>query len=344
MADSLNVAIVGYGMAGKVFHAPLIQATAGLDLTVVVSSDAAKVHADLPDVRVVADLDSVLHDDAIDLVVIATPDHLHAEQAMAVLRAGKNVVIDKPFAPKLSEARAVAVCAVECGGQVSIFQNRRWDADFLTVKRLIAENALGEIVQFESHFDRYRPVIKDGWKGERDAGLWQDLGPHLIDQAYHLFGMPKAVFADFAAQRNGASAPDYFHAVLRYSNLRVILHSSQSTMNSNLRFAVHGTKGSYIKHGLDSQEDQSIAGLRPADADWGLDPVQGVLTQIKDGIVTDAFIENERGNSPAFYAGVRDAIFGHGDNPVPPEQALAVMEIIDAGITSARERREILLG
>jgi predicted dehydrogenase len=340
----LNVALVGYGMAGKVFHAPLIEATSGLVLRTVVSSDPHKVTVDLPDVRVVGALNTALKDDTIDLVVIATPDHLHTEQALAALDAGKHVVIDKPFATNLDDAQKVAARAAECGRTLTIFQNRRWDADFLTIKKLIAEGTFGEIVQFESHFDRLRPVVATQWKDRREAGLWQDLGPHLVDQALHLFGMPDAVFADISTQRQNAQAPDYAHVLLRYPKLRVILHMTQCTHASGLRFAIHGMRGSYIKHGLDVQEDQSKQGIKPDHPNWGTDTNAGVLTTLaNNGAFQEKTIINERGNSPAFYAGVRDTLLGRRENPVLPKEALNVMTILDAGRISTAERREIAL-
>jgi predicted dehydrogenase len=331
MSDALRVAVVGYGLAGKIFHAPLIRATEGLELAAIVSSDAAKVHADLPDVAVVADYASILQDTSIDLIVLGTPDHLHAPQALAALDAGKAVVIDKPFAPTLAEAQAVAARAAERGALLSIFHNRRWDADFLTIKRLIAEGELGEIVQFESHFDRYRAEISDRWKDQRAGGVWQDLGPHLVDQAVQLFGMPDAVFGDIIMQKTDGTGADYAHVVLRYGTMRVILHMSQATQAHGLRFAVHGTAGSFIKHGLDPQEDQTKAGMVPSDPRWGVDTNPGVLTRIgKDGVAKNQSVTSERGNSTAYYAAVRDALRGVGTNPVPPQQALDVMAILDA--------------
>ncbi len=341
----LQVALIGYGLAGKVFHAPLIKATPGLNLKHVIASDQAKVHADWPEVAVSARLEDVLADPATDLVVIATPDHLHKPQALAALQAGKHVVVDKPLAPSLADAREIAACAAAQNRVLAVFHNRRWDADFLTLQRLISEGALGEIVQFESHFDRLRPVSQDRWKDHRAAGLWQDLGPHLVDQALQLFGMPIAVFADLATQREGGPAPDYAHVLLRYPRTRAILHMSQSTHASSLRFAVHGTAGSYIKHGLDHQEDQSKDGMTPDDARWGADPEPGALTRFQaDGALTDTVVPNARGDYLQFYATLAKAIRGEAPDPVPPDQALAVMTIIEAGRISTAERREILIG
>lgn len=339
----IGVAVVGYGLAGQTFHAPLIAATPGLTLTAVVSSRPEAVHADHLDVAVLPDLDAALARDDISLIVVATPDALHAEQSIAALKAGKSVVVDKPFAATLEQAEAVAAVAAEAPGVFSVFQNRRWDADFLTLRRLIAEGALGDVAVFESHFDRFRPAVTDRWKDKRDGGVWADLGPHLIDQAVQLFGPPLAVYADLQAQRQGATAIDYAHVLLRYDRLRVILNMSHLAAEASLRYVVHGTGGSFIKHGLDAQESQSKAGLRPGHPDWGLDPSPGVLTKQIDGQTRRTTPAPERGDYPAFYAAVRDAIRGEGPPPVPAAQALTVMRILDAGLRSAAEAREVSL-
>ena len=341
----LNVALVGYGFVGKTFHAPLIVATPGLVLHTVVSSDLVKVLADHPGAKVAPDLAAALADPAIDLVVIATPDPLHAPQAHAALDAGKNVVIDKPFAVTLDEARAVADHATRAGKLLSIFHNRRWDSDFLTLKALIADGSLGEIVQYESHFDRFRPVVRDRWREAPGAGALLDLGPHLIDQALKLFGPPTAVFADLAIQKDGGKAPDYFHLLLRYPRLRVLLHASQMTVASDLRMAVHGTRGSFVKQGLDPQEDALKAGIVPGSEGWGVDPRPGTLTTPApdsggDGVARRV-IAGAPGDYLAYYAAIRDALSGHGANPAPPEEALAVMELIDLAARSAAEGREL---
>jgi predicted dehydrogenase len=339
----IGVAVVGYGLAGQTFHAPLIAATPGLHLTAVVSSRPDAVHTDLPEVAVLPDLDAALARDDIGLIVVATPDALHAEQSIAALKAGKSVVVDKPFAATLADAQAVAAVAAEAPGVFSVFQNRRWDADFLTLRRLIADGELGDIAVFESHYDRFRPTVTDRWKDQRDGGVWADLGPHLIDQAVQLFGAPQGVYADLQAQRVGATAIDYAHVLLRYDRLRVILNMSHLAAEASLRYVLHGTGGSYIKHGLDAQEGQSKAGLRPGDPDWGLDPSPGVLTKQIDGQTLRTTPPPERGAYPAFYAAVRDAILGKGPPPVPADQALTVMRILDAGLRSAPEGREVSL-
>ena len=338
---AIGVGLIGYGLAGRAFHAPYVRVTPGMDLRAVVTRDAAKVHADLPGMRVVPDVDALLAEPGIDLVVVASPDALHAEHAIAALGAGKHVLIDKPFATSLADARGIKAAAEAAGRSVTVFQNRRWDADFRTVQRLIAEDALGDIVQFESHFDRWRPVPTGLWKEEREGGAWLDLGPHLVDQALVLFGRPDAIALDLAALRDGSPSPDYFHALLRYPRHRVILHATKLAAQFGLRFAVHGTRASWIKHGSDPQEAATLSGRAPAGEDWGLDPIEGMLTAGGDD--TPAPVPNERGDYRAFWQALAAAIRSEGANPVPADQAIAVMEVLEAGLRSAASRTEVAL-
>ncbi len=343
MTAPLQVALVGYGFVGKTFHAPLIASVGGLALHSVVSSNPVAVRADFPEARVTPYLADVLADPAVDLVVIATPNALHASQSHAALDAGKHVVVDKPFTVSVAEAEAVRAHAGQAGRVLSVFHNRRYDADFLTLRSLIADDALGTVTQFESHFDRFRPDVRDRWR-ERSgpgAGLWYDLGPHLIDQVLQLFGQPLGITADIAMQRAGAATDDYFHALLRYPRLRVILHASTLMAASALRFSVHGTRGSFVKLGLDSQEDALKAGRTPGDAMWGHDARPGTLTSIEGEGITTRSVPGEPGDYRRYYAAVRDAIHGVGPNPVPAADALAVMRLIEAGISSASQRREV---
>jgi predicted dehydrogenase len=349
ISPPLNVALVGYGYVGKTFHAPLIAATPGFALHTVVSSDPAKVAADFPAARVVAELSEALADPAIDLVVIATPNALHAPQAIAALAAGKHVVVDKPFALDAAQARTVADAAKSAGKLLTVFHNRRWDSDFQTVQRLIAEGMLGEVVQYESHFDRFRPQVRDRWRERAGpgSGAWMDLGPHLLDQALVLFGEPLAIAADIGTQRAGANgqvgADDYFHVTLRYPVLRVILHGSLLTAASDLRMAVHGTKASYVKHGLDPQEAQLKAGMTPGASGWGRDSRHGVLTTVENDIQVHTDVRPEVTGYRQFYAGVREAILHGAPSPVPVEEALRVMALLELAQRASHERREIPL-
>lgn len=345
MGTHLNVALVGYGFVGKVFHAPLIHATPGLRLHAVVSRDATKVHRDWPDAVVVADPLMAFTDPAVDVVVIASPNASHAPLAMAALGEGKHVVVDKPFTITLHEAHDVVAAASRAGRVVSVFQNRRWDADFLTVQRLVGDGTLGRIAEFHSHFDRFRPVVQDRWR-EHDApggGLWYDLGPHLIDQALQLFGMPEAISVDIARLRDGAQAPDYVHATLRYPTLRVHLHAGTLVAGNGLRFAVHGTRGSYLKHGLDVQEDQLRAGVVPGAPGWGVDTRAGELVCEREGRLVAEVAHAEAGDYRRYYAAVRDAVLQGSAPPVTPQQALDVMRLIELGVRSSEERREMVV-
>ena len=343
MEPTLNVALVGYGLVGKVFHAPLIRHTPGLQLHTVVSSDAAKVHADDAGMRVVADAGMAFADPDIDLVVIAAPNTVHAALANAALAAGKHVVVDKPFTITSQEARQVIAHAARARRVVSVFQNRRWDSDFLTVQQLIVDGVLGEIAEFHSHFDRHRPVVADRWR-ERDqpgSGLWYDLGPHLLDQALQVFGMPLAVMADIAMQRDGAQVADYFHVLLCYPTLRVVLHAGSLVPANGLRFAMHGTHGSYLKHGLDVQESALREGGIPGQTQWGVDPRLGELHTATDYGVQMARLPGIAGDYRHYYIAMRDAIVHGNPAPVTSTQALQVMAMLEWGVQSALERREI---
>ena len=282
-----------------------------------VTSQAGALAAAWPSARPVATLDEALADPAVGPVVIATPNALHAPQAIAALEAGKAVVIDKPFALDLVEARSVAALAEARGLLLSVFHNRRRDADFLALKAELASGRLGPIHTFESHFDRFRPDVRDRWR-ERDepgGGVWHDLGPHLIDQALVLFGRPLGITCDLAVLREGGQAIDWAHAVLRYTDKRVILHADMTSPAPGLRFAVHGAKASWLKSGLDAQEDQLKAGQPVGGPGWGVDPSPAVRI---DGLT-----------------GRRETV------PGPPGEALAVMAVLEAGIESDRRRAEV---
>ena len=339
----LNVALVGYGYVGKTFHAPLIAATPGLALHTVVSSDPAKVAADFPDARVVAELETALAVPAIDLVVIATPNALHAPQAIAALQVAKHVVVDKPFALDADQARQMAEAAQRAGKLLAVFHNRRWASDFLTLQRLIDDGTLGQVVQYESHFDRFRPVVRDRWRERAGpgSGAWMDLGPHLLDQALVLFGEPLGISADIGVQRDGAGADDYFHVTLRYPTLRVILHGSLLTAASDLRLAVHGTGGSFLKHGLDPQEGQLKAGMVPGADGYGVDSRPGALTTVENETQVRAEVSPVPSDYRAFYAGVRDAIRDGAPSPVPVEEALRVMDLLALARAASDQRREL---
>jgi predicted dehydrogenase len=343
MTDTpMRAGLIGYGFSGKTFHAPLITSVAGLELATVASSDAAKVHADLPDVAVEPDALAVVNSDAIDLVVVATPNDTHAPIARAAIEAGKHVVVDKPFTLDMAEARELIALAERKGVLLSVFHNRRWDSDFLTIRQAIADGLVGNVTHFESHIDRFRPQVRDRWRerGGAGSGLWFDLGPHLVDQALQLFGLPDRVQVNLAKQRTGGMSDDWAHAVLDYGERRVILHASMLSAGGSARFVVHGNAGSVLKSRADIQEDQLRAGMRPGAPRWGEDPDPLV---VYDANGSRREIPALPGDQRNYYCGIVHALGGDPLNLVTPIQALAVMAVIEAGFKSAREKSSATL-
>jgi predicted dehydrogenase len=349
------VALVGYGGAGRIFHAPLITGVPGLTLACIVTRQKESVAQDWPQTICVATAAEAFADVSIDLVVIATPNASHFELAKSALLAGKHVVVDKPCTVTLAETDALLDLARAQGRVLTVFQNRRFDSDFLALQRVVQSGELGRLVQVESHFDRYRPVVPVRWREQNQpgAGLWFDLGPHLVDQALALFGMPDALSLDLACVRDGAQVNDWFHAVLRYDSqhagLRVILQASTLVAELGPRWTVHGTSGSFTKFGLDGQEDALKLGQRPqlnALQDWGVDARVGEVLSFKNMPGLDAPVTvrqnaaQPQGNYLAYYAQLRDHLWGlAADSPVTPQQVHAVMQLLTLGEQSAREQR-----
>ncbi|ARZ01044.1 oxidoreductase [Yersinia ruckeri] len=343
MAGKIKVGLVGYGYASKTFHAPLIVGTPDMSLVAISSSDASKVLADWPSMTVVNDPQLLFEDPAIDVIVIPTPNDTHFPLAQRALAAGKHVVVDKPFTVTLSQANELKRQADEAGLLLSVFHNRRWDSDFLTVKSLLKEGTLGDVVYFESHFDRFRPEIRQRWREQPGvgSGIWYDLGPHLLDQALQLFGLPETLNVDLGLLRPGAQSVDYFHATLGYSRRRVVLHGTVLAAAETARYIMHGTKGSYIKYGLDPQEDRLKAGESLPQIDWGYDMRDGVVTLSQNGELTETPLLTIPGNYPAYYAGIRDAILNGAANPVPAADAIQVMELIELGLESDKYKKAL---
>ncbi len=347
MNTTIRVGLAGFGYASQTFHAPLIRTTPGLALAAVSSRDPARVHAALgAGVAVLDDAHALAAHDGVDLVVIASPNATHAGLARAALAAGKHVVVDKPFTLDAGEA-AQLVALARPGQLLSVFHNRRWDSSTLSARRMLASGRLGAIRRAALHFDRFRPQPRERWRedGSAGGGIWLDLGAHLVDEALLYFGMPLAIHADIETLRPGARADDGFQARLRYPDgLRVDLGASMLAAVARPRVALHGLRGSYVKQGLDPQEDALKAGRLPQDgARWGVDAEDGLAAAEEDGALRTMPEPTVDGAYPEYYRQVRDAILGMAPNPVPPAQALAVMRLLDAGRRSARERREIAL-
>jgi scyllo-inositol 2-dehydrogenase (NADP+) len=312
----IRVGLAGYGLAGSAFHAPLIRACERMELTAVLTS------RDGPER--VGSLDELL--ERSDLVVVATPNTTHFEIASAALNAGKHVVVDKPFTVTVGEADELMALAKRRERVLTVFHNRRWDGDFLTVRKVLPQ--LAEVMLFEAHWDRFRPAIKQGWREvpQPGGGVLSDLGPHMIDQALTLFGMPDAISADLLAQRDGAQVDDYFDLTLHHGERRVCLRCSTLIAEPRPRFAVHGTGGSFVKYGLDPQEAQLKAGMDPRDEGFGVNPVNGTIA-FGDGAHGE--VPSERGNYLAFYERVGNGIVGNLPPPVDPADARAGLMLID---------------
>jgi predicted dehydrogenase len=333
----IGVALIGYGFVGKTFHVPLIEATPGLRLAVVASRQKEIVLSELPAVEV-TDPQAALTHQNVDMVVIASPNDSHFSLARAALQAGKHVVVDKPFTTTVAEARELASWSRAQGRLLSVFHNRRWDSDFLTVRKIIEQGLLGEVVHFESHMDRFRPQVRDRWR-ERPGpggGLWFDLGPHLIDQALQLFGMPRKITATLANQRAGAQTDDWVHVLLDYGSRKVILHGSLLAASGSPRFTIHGLSGSLMKRLPDPQESQLRSGMRPNDPQWGMDPDCASFFDGQGGPPRE--IGSERGDYREYYRAIVMALNSGAPNPVTPEDAINVMTVLEAAaVSSARE-------
>ena len=340
----IRTGLIGYGTAGAVFHAPLIAAAPGLRLTAIASRRADEIARDFPEAKAYENPQSLIDDPDIELVVVATPNETHATLARAALEAGKHVVVDKPFTLDAGEAEALIALADAVGRKLSVFQNRRWDSDFLTVRRLVDDGRLGEIAYYEAHFDRFRPEIKQGWRETEapGAGLLYDLGAHLIDQALVLFGLPQAVTADVTRQRAAARADDYFHVVLDYGRRRAVLHASVLVRDPGPRYLVHGDGGSFVKYGIDGQEAALREGRRPGGEGWGEDD-PALFGRFTDADGTAATIDSLPGRYTAYYNGIAASIRDDAPLPVEARDARDVIRVIEAAQISARERRTILL-
>lgn len=336
----INVGLVGFGFAGRVFHAPIISSVAGLNLRAIVQrkgDDASRVYSNATQVRSVEELLAIPD---IQLVVVATPNPSHHPLAKQCLEAGKDVVVDKPFATTYAEAKELVEIAHRRGRLLIVYQNRRFDGDFRTLARLLAENRLGRVVLFESHFDRYRLELRpEAWRERPEAGsgIFFDLGVHLLDQALLLFGTPSGVTADIRIERQGGQVDDAFDVLLHYPRMRALLRASMIALAPDLRFLVRGENAAYVKHGIDPQEEVLKRGERPGGDSWGKEKQEswGVLQSVNRA----ERVETAAGDYRLFYQNVRDALLGKANIAVTHEQMLNVMHGVELARKSSEERR-----
>lgn len=343
---ALRVALAGFGLAGKVFHGPLIEHTDGLELSAIVTSDKerqAEARSRYPDTEVIAGLDDLWSSDP-DLLVVAVPNRAHLPVATQAIERGVAVVVDKPIAVNAGDGRELAARARSAGVPLTVFQNRRWDGDFLTLQRLIDESSLGKVTRFESRFERFRLEIKQGWREHGDpaegGGQLLDLGSHLVDQARVLFGHPVRVYAEIETRRTGAAVDDdVFIALEHQGGERSHLWMSSVAPLTGPRFRVSGLEAGFATDGLDPQEAQLTAGLAPDAAHFGQGP-PGLLVDQRGSHQ----IQLEAGNYPGFYRAVVDWLRGDAPSPVEPDDAIAVLDLLEAARMSALQGVTIGLG
>lgn len=349
MHPEIRVGLIGYGMGGRVFHAPIIESVPGLKLDKVYETKPENIKHALekyPGVQVVSTVETIFNDPNIPLVVVATPNTYHFELAKKAIENGKHIVVEKPFTITTDEADQLIGLAQSRNIILAVHHNRRWDSDFRTVEKIVKNNLLGELVEYEAHYDRFRPGFKDNWreKDQAGSGILYDLGSHLIDQALVLFGLPEEVFGHLAIERQGGTTVDNFHIGLKYASLRVTLKAGMLVREAGPRFALHGTRGSYIKFGFDPQEEALKSGWLPKQVEnWGKEPRElwGRLNTEINGLHFIGEIESEPGDYREFYRNVAEAIRGNAELSVQPWQARNTIRVIELAEQSHTEKRWI---
>jgi predicted dehydrogenase len=335
----INTALCSFGMSGWVFHAPFLNINPGFNLYAVWERTKNLAVEKYPSIKTYRTLEDMLADNSVELVIVNTPNNTHYEYAKKALNAGKHVVVEKPFTVTVKEGKELIELAKKQNKKLSVYQNRRYDSDYKTIKRVIQQNLLGDLVEVEMHFDRFKEVISPKVHKEipgPGTGSLYDLGSHLIDQALELFGMPEKIFADIQCVRPVSQVDDYFELLLFYKKLRVRLKSSYTVREALPGYIFHGLKGSFIKPKTDVQEEMLQAGKIPGSSDWGTEPEsqKGLLHTEKNGEVIREYIQSEQGNYNEFYDGIYEAIRNDKPLPVNPEESVNVIKIIEAAYKS----------
>ncbi|MFZ6010425.1 MAG: Gfo/Idh/MocA family oxidoreductase [Bacteroidota bacterium] len=348
MHKPIATALLSYGMSGKIFHAPLLHAHPGFVMTKVWQRNSQDARSRYPDVTVVSSLHDILEDNSIELVIVNTPNHTHFDFAAKALEAGKHVVLEKPFTTDVKEGEKLITLAQQKRKILTVFQNRRWDGDFMAVKKIIKKKSLGHLVEFEAHYDRYRNYVEaNTWKEEpgKGVGILYNLGSHMIDQVLSLFGKPAAVDARLGIQRPGGKVDDYYDIRMEYPGLLVILKSSYLVREPGPRYILHGVDGSFVKYGIDPQEQSLKDGVIPGTAGWGTEEKKywGKLNTQVDGDHYEGLVETEPGNYLLFYDNVYEAVRDNKPLIVKPEESLQGICVIEAALESNRLKKSISL-
>lgn len=348
MTKRIKTAIAAYGMSGQVFHGPSLKVDKRFEVCQILERSKNISKKLFPDVAIVRSYDEILNTKDIELVVVNTPDALHYEMAKQAVEAGKHVVVEKPIAHKSHEAEDLLRLANENGVLLTVYQNRRWDGDFRTIQKVVAEGRLGRIIEFESHFDRYRTFIAPNtWKEEGDeyAGVLYNLGSHMVDQAYVLFGKPKAVTAHLKIVRSGGKVTDYYDIRLEYEGFSALLKCSYLVKNPGPRYTIHGENGTFYKYGIDPQEEILKKGVLPVGEDWGTETPEdwGAMLYEENGEDVEELVETIPGDYKLFYNNVYNAIRNGTDLIVKPGQTIEVLKILEACLKSNLEKCTIKL-
>ena len=345
--QKIKTALLSYGMSGKVFHAPFLNFHPGFELLGSWERSKKLIQIDFPEMKSYASIDELLTDE-VDLVIVNTPVETHYEYAKKVLLSGKHAVVEKAFTTTVEQAQELAAIAKEKNVKLSVFQNRRWDSDFKTVQKIISEEVLGDIVEAEFHFDRYNPLLSPKQHKETrnsGAGILKDLGPHLIDQALCLFGLPQSVFADIRITRAQSLVDDCIDILLYYASFRVRIKAGFFVREANPAYIIHGKKGSFLKARGDVQEDELKLGKKPNLDTWGTESVtkQGLLHTEINGKILKKQIPTLQGNYYEFFDGVFNSITNDIEEPVTAIDGIHVMKIIEAAIESNAQQKVVLL-
>lgn len=345
---SINTVLCSFGMSGFLFHAPFIEAHPAFNLYGVLERTKNLAKKKYPSIKTFSSLEAILRDKEVELVVVNTPNITHYDFTKLILNAGKHVVVEKPFTVTSLEAQELISLAENKNLQLSVYHNRRWDSDFKTVQKIVDKGVLGDIVEAEFHYDRYEPNLSYKIHKETPTagvGSLYDLGSHLIDQALQLFGMPNRVFACLDSFRKDSKVIDYFDVKLYYNTHYITLKSSYFVREVLPAYVLHGTKGSFVKSKADVQETELQREIKPDMANWGLEPEteRGLLHCMKEGEIYKELIPSEKGGYMAYYDGVSEAILANKHLPVSANEAMQVIQIIEAAIQSDKEKRVVNL-
>lgn len=348
MIKKVKTALASFGMSGQVFHGPSLKVNPGFEVVRVLERSKAISAEMFPEAEITRSYGEILKDAGVELVIVNTPDKYHFDMAREALLAGKHVVVEKPAAHKSKQVQELLSLAKERGVMYTIFQNRRWDGDFMTVKKVIEQGVLGRLVEFEAHYDRFRNVVvPDSWKeeGGEHAGVLYNLGSHMADQVFVLFGKPLTVSAFLKKNRDGGRVTDYYDIRLEYDGFMVILKSSLLVKEPGPRYSIHGSAGSFHKWGIDPQEEMLKAGHLPAGPEWGKEPASewGTLVYEQNGITFRGKVETLPGNYNAFYDNIYDVLRKGAELAVKPEETVEVLRILEACLTSHKEKRTVVL-